>query len=441
MRMFLLLLLACAFAGGVLAQETITVNVSGLGATPEAAEKAALINAVQQAVGLYLDSETLIRNEQVVFDSILSLSDGFVTKYDVKSAPRKRISDGLFETTITAVVQKGKVGAELKRRNLIQGVDSKDAWAEAVTSVKSAQDAVEILKRRVPDMVTALLIACLVDNKGFANNQVRPEVKPDPNTGHAWCGWNIAVGYDRNAYYQKAVPLLQKAFNAIADRSLSDFTVKAPVSMQINRMPGQPSYMRHTAILGTPVRFPDRLDFIWPKLQSPDDIIVCLNYASDKSRQNLRFHAWVLNGALYKKWLQSIFTPRSLRLSFIDERGATVVEDTIELSKGTLLVPIAHETPPEHGFRQGVTGPNASPAQVFESPLAYWGTPHDMAEADGYSGKVLWITPDFRALWVSIGGMLSVSPYLDNLLIHHETSLDPDDIKKLNAVRFSIVPK
>lgn len=30
---------------------------------------------------------------------------------------------------------------------------------------------------------------------------------------------------------------------------------------------------------------------------------------------------------------------------------------------------------------------------------------------------------------------------LDNLLIHHETSLDPDDIKKLNAVRFSIVPK
>ena len=87
-------------------------------------------------MGLFLDNQTLIKNEQVVYDSILSLSDGFVTKYDVKAAPHKRLSDGLFETSITAVVQKGKIGDELRRRKLVQGVDSKDAWAEAVTTIQ-----------------------------------------------------------------------------------------------------------------------------------------------------------------------------------------------------------------------------------------------------------------------------------------------------------------
>lgn len=29
---------------------------------------------------------------------------------------------------------------------------------------------------------------------------------------------------------------------------------------------------------------------------------------------------------------------------------------------------------------------------------------------------------------------------LENLLTHHEVSIAPDDIKKINAVRFTIVP-
>ena len=434
MRLWLVFFVVCAVASNLLGQETITVSVSGLGATPEAAEKAALINAVQQAVGLYLDSETLIKNERIVFDSILSLSDGFVTKYDVKSAPRKRISDGLFETTITAVVQKGKVGAELRRRNLIQGVDSKDAWAEAVTTVKSAQDAVDVLKRRVPDMITALTVAHLVDDKGRITKQVRPEIKPDPSSGHAWCSWNIEVGYDRTTYYEKAVPLLQKAFNALADKTLPDFTMKAPAAAKLNVSSQEAEFnTRHTAILGTPTRFQSRLDYTWPKLESRDDIIVCLNYSSDKSRQNLRFHTWILNRKLYEKWLEGMFSPRALSVSFIDERGESIVEDTIQLWKGTLLTPAAYDP----GARQGLMGPKAVRLRVLESPLAYWGMSNDSSSA-----RVLWITPDFLGKGdVSLAGnWVHLSPMLDNLLIHHEISLDPDDIKKLNAVRFTIVP-
>lgn len=432
--MCLLIFIGWVMASNLFAQETISVNATGVGATAEAAEKAALVNAVQQAVGLYLDSETLVKNEQVVYDSILSLSDGFVTKYDVKASPRKRLSDGLFEISISAVVQQGKVGAELQRRNLVQRVDSRDAWAEAVTTVKSAQDAVEILKHRVPAMVAALITARLIEGNGSPAKQPRPEVKPDPSTGHAWCAWNIEVGYDRDAYYTKAVPLLQKAFNAVADRPLPDFTIKAPASAQLNVSSREPDYnMRHTAILGSPARFPGRMDFAWPKLENRDDIVVCLNYSSDKSRQNLRFHAWVLNRGLYEKWLQSLFMPRALKAAFLDERGEVVIDDVIQLWKGTLLAPTAYD----QGARQGMMGPKAVQAKIFESPLGYWGTTNDWSNA-----PVLWITPDFRTKSdVSLAGnWVHLAPYLDSLLIHHEISLDPDDIKKLKAVRFSVVP-
>src|SRR5438874_767672 len=68
MRALIALFVNLLFVATVYAQETVTINASGVGPTAEAAEKAALVNAVQQAVGLFLDSETLVRNEQVVYD-------------------------------------------------------------------------------------------------------------------------------------------------------------------------------------------------------------------------------------------------------------------------------------------------------------------------------------------------------------------------------------
>ena len=47
-------------AGG--ASATIEVNASGVGVDADAAEKQALIGAVSQAVGAYIDNETLVKN-------------------------------------------------------------------------------------------------------------------------------------------------------------------------------------------------------------------------------------------------------------------------------------------------------------------------------------------------------------------------------------------
>ncbi len=434
MRLCILLIFSLLAITKLSAQEALTVNASGVGATAEAAEKSALINAVQQAVGLYIDNETLVKNEKLVFDSILSLSDGFVTKYSVKTLPHKRLADGLFETTISAIVQKGKVGIALQKSNLVQGLDFKDIWAEAVTSVKSAQDAVEVLTRKVPQIVTALVTAQLVDAKGSVTKQVRPEIRPDPSNGHAWCAWNVRISYDRDTYYEKAVPLLKMALNALADRKLPDLNVKLPSAVHLNTSSTEPDFnTRRTSLLNTLARFPGRIEYAWPNLDTTQDIMVCLNYASDKSRENLRFHAWVLNRKLYEKWLRDMFTPKAVKMSFLDEKGQTVSEGMLQIEKGTLFAPTGYNS----GVRQGLMGPTAVPVRVVATPLAYWESTNGSS-----SVPLLWLTPDFRARNdVSLAGnWVHLSPVVDSLLRHYELSFEPDDIKRMKTVRFSVVP-
>src|ERR1035437_10217881 len=106
---------------------TAEVTAIGVGMTAEDAQKNAIINAVQQVVGLYVDSETFVKNEQLVVDQVLSVSSGFVSSFVVKSPPRKRLIDGLFETTIKAVVQKTRVAEQLSKTKIVSvPIDAQD---------------------------------------------------------------------------------------------------------------------------------------------------------------------------------------------------------------------------------------------------------------------------------------------------------------------------
>jgi hypothetical protein len=73
------------------------ITVVGIGLTPEAAEKQAITDAVRQAVGTFIDANTVVKNEEVIKDRILSVSNGFVKEYK-PTAPARRRDDGLYET-------------------------------------------------------------------------------------------------------------------------------------------------------------------------------------------------------------------------------------------------------------------------------------------------------------------------------------------------------
>jgi len=63
-------------------------------------------NAIEQAVGVYVSSQTLVRNFQLVDDTILSKSQGYITEWEkIKESSNM----GLLEVVIQAKVKMGKI--------------------------------------------------------------------------------------------------------------------------------------------------------------------------------------------------------------------------------------------------------------------------------------------------------------------------------------------
>lgn len=110
---FLLLLILSASAAAK------TVTVTGMGATPSDAENDALRAAVENTLGVLVDSETLIQNSMLISDQIYTQSRGFVNDYSVIS--REQVGD-IWHVTITAVVDtepNSKLMNELTRLGII----------------------------------------------------------------------------------------------------------------------------------------------------------------------------------------------------------------------------------------------------------------------------------------------------------------------------------
>lgn len=203
------------------------VLATGIGADAASAEKQALITAVQQAVGSYLDTKTITENEQVIKDRILSLSNGFVSKYDVISGPKQR-DDKLFEVTIKAMVQGGQVVAKLKEVNLVKGeVAGQNLYAQNLTQMLSAEDARKMLNEKLPELVVNCMKMEFVDKDG----NPRPNSDPvdqirDDQAQTVKCTWYIKLTVDNKIYGEQMLPLLRKCLNVMLEAKPVKFAAK-----------------------------------------------------------------------------------------------------------------------------------------------------------------------------------------------------------------------
>lgn len=105
----LLVLIVIALSSPLLASEEFYVEVEGaamitggnLVRARDLAIRDGLRNAVEYAVGIALDSQTRVRNYQVIEDSILTNSQGYISSYDVLDS---WISQDIFYVRLGAVV-------------------------------------------------------------------------------------------------------------------------------------------------------------------------------------------------------------------------------------------------------------------------------------------------------------------------------------------------
>ena len=104
---FAALILYLAWTTAALAS---VVTATGQGATERDALHAAMREAIEQKVGVLVDSQTYVENYRVIHDRIYTHSEGYIAGYDIVKSEYK---NGYYETTIRADVREELLNTDL----------------------------------------------------------------------------------------------------------------------------------------------------------------------------------------------------------------------------------------------------------------------------------------------------------------------------------------
>jgi hypothetical protein len=166
--------------------DSLVEEAEGSGTTGDEAIRDALRNAVRKAVGVIVDGEVMVKNEDVISDKVLTYSDGFVTSY--KELGRTQ-QDGLVRVQIRANVEQRKLLADLHTAGVKLGpTDGQGLVASAVT------------RKEAQDTGAALLGKMLGDLPNMLVAEVRPVNPLDYDADTQFLNLSISVRVDRDKY-------------------------------------------------------------------------------------------------------------------------------------------------------------------------------------------------------------------------------------------------
>lgn len=142
-------------AGGDEAGAIEVVITEGVGLDVESARKDAYRNAVRQAVGAYVDSETIVENDQLITDKVITLSPAFVERVEPiqggeskdGSLVRVRVRAHVRITKLLDTLTEGKI----KTRAYAQKVDTQSLLAELRTKADQGEAQRDVLQRILAD--------------------------------------------------------------------------------------------------------------------------------------------------------------------------------------------------------------------------------------------------------------------------------------------------
>lgn len=179
--------------------DLVTVQAKGQGESVEAAKKDAVRNAIKQAVGELVDAKTLVENDELVEDKILTLSNAMVEKADYGEA--KRSADGLFEVPVTAVVKKGRLNQELKAVGIATGAVKGDSLAAELFSGKErVANAEKFFAERFKDFPQNVMEAEVLKKEDGS-----PDINVNSTTGEVSVNCCVRVNLENYAAFAQAL--------------------------------------------------------------------------------------------------------------------------------------------------------------------------------------------------------------------------------------------
>ena len=198
-------LVAVTFFNSIFAQKAdqlVDVIAVGVGMTQDEAHKAANKAAVAQVVGTMVDATTLVENDELVENKILTYSPGLIAESKIIGTPKKN-ANGLVTLKVKATVKKIALREKLAAAKIVSvAIDGESLWAQAVSAQDNLANAAAMIKD-----VFAKHTACVVAEPVPGRTGKSP-LDYDPKTGEVFA--NVRVRIDQAKYTQFANEVVDK---------------------------------------------------------------------------------------------------------------------------------------------------------------------------------------------------------------------------------------
>ncbi len=184
------------------AEQLVDVVATGYGTTVREATKAALRSAVEQVVGTMVDATTLVENDKLIEEEILSYSAGMIASSKLVGEPKK-LADGIYSIKVKASVKKAQLQEKLRTTSAVNvTLDGADLFARMTAAKENLANSEAMIKA-----VLAKHIDCVVAET-VTGKDGRSPIDIDPKTGEVFV--NIRVRIDQAKYIQFAREVVEK---------------------------------------------------------------------------------------------------------------------------------------------------------------------------------------------------------------------------------------
>lgn len=387
----------------------VEVVAEGAGTTPDEALKDAFRNAVRQVVGAVVDAETLVKNDEIIDDQILTYSNGFVKKFTEVPGSKKQQA-GLHRIKIKAEVERKNLIAKLKAAKVtMKGLDGKSLFAEAVTLAEAEQNSTKLLVKALSDLPKVLT----------ATVQGKPHYDRDTSEFFV----DVMLEVDMKVY---------RDFTTRLQETLQKISL-AKETLQVKGIPA--AGQKNGEIVSLTAQRPGATELLGPKISADKGKVWCLWVcaSSANNHSQLRWNGYVIDAEISTTVLP-FMTPHGrspairpktiVRISLLDSDEGVVVEDEFELTTKTSSPWLVAVVPRYRDRPSSVAG--VGYAQIAEVVKSY----EIAAQQDIKNQSVnVYLAPHFDPPF----------NYKPKQLHHRRIKVSLDELKRIQDVRCSVV--
>ena len=312
------------------AARTVVV-AEGVGTGADDAVKDALRNAVRQVVGAVVDAQTLVKDDKIIADKVITYSGGFVKAFQELDKSERQ---GLFRVRIAAEVERRAVVAKLNEANVkVTAVDGKGLFAEVVTDLEASKNAKSLLASALKDFPRNSMTAAVVGKpaieskkEGFVSARFDIEVKPDMKAYES-AALKLKDVLDRIALDKGEFTLTYQRLKDHFDANFVEFT------------PKESGFLDDQFSLWMPKAVTK-----WKRLR-PDRVVVALATQRTERSDRFDYRYYLLDNESRATLVDVAFILPKGKLTLTDPAGKTIASDRFDLVdgkhyEGTLIMPV-----------------------------------------------------------------------------------------------------